>query len=85
MASKSAISHACRITLFTRVNCSLCTTARDVLDKVRQRRPFQFRQFDVMEPENSKWKIYEFDVPVVCSILSMLLLTGLISISVDPR
>jgi hypothetical protein len=65
MASKSAISHACRITLFTRSTCSLCTTAREVLDKVRQRRPFEFSQLDVMDPKNLKWKIYEFDVPVV--------------------
>ena len=65
MAIRSAVSHACRITLFTRVNCGLCTTAREVLQRVQQKRPFEFHQIDVMAPQNSKWKIYEYDVPVV--------------------
>jgi hypothetical protein len=65
MATRSAVSQACRITLFTRVNCGLCTSARDVLQRVHQKKPFEFHQIDVMAPQNSKWRIYEFDVPVV--------------------
>jgi glutaredoxin len=65
MVTQAAVSQALRITLFSRRNCSLCTAARVVLDGVQQRRKFEFYQIDVMAPENSKWKLYEFDVPVV--------------------
>lgn len=58
-----------RITLFTRANCSLCTNASAVLMNVQKRRPFRLDKFDVMEDKNAKWKIYEFDVPVVCGYL----------------
>src|ERR1700761_7469772 len=71
MATRNALARACRITLFTRVNCSLCTSAREVLQRVNQKRPFEFHQIDVMEPQNSKWKIYEFDVPVVSCTFSL--------------
>ncbi|KAF2667502.1 hypothetical protein BT63DRAFT_415062 [Microthyrium microscopicum] len=54
-----------RITLFTREHCSLCTQAKFVLDKVQTRNPFQYAQFDVMKSGNEKWRIYEFDVPVI--------------------
>jgi hypothetical protein len=66
MVAQTAVSQALRITLFSRANCSLCTTARQVLDSVQQRRKFELHQIDVMAPGNSKWKVYEFDVPVVC-------------------
>lgn len=67
MAVQKAVSEALRITLFSRANCSLCTTARQVLDTVQQRRKFELHQIDVMAAGNSRWKIYEFDVPVVCA------------------
>ena len=57
-----------RITLFTRQNCGLCENAKQVLDKVQTRKPFLFQQVDIMASQNSKWKIYEFDVPVVSTI-----------------
>jgi hypothetical protein len=60
-----SLKQLCRIKLFTRQNCSLCVNARSVLDSVRAKRPFDLQIFDIMKPENEKWKIYEFDVPVV--------------------
>ncbi len=57
----------CRITLFTRANCSLCTDAKHTLSSVWDTRPFKFREVDVMAPDQTMWRdLYEFDVPVVC-------------------
>ena len=62
------LQHACRITLFTRENCGLCTQARSVLSNVWDARPFDFREVDIIKSESKKprWRdLYEFDVPVV--------------------
>ncbi len=57
---------ACRITLFTRENCGLCTQARSVLSDVWDKRPFAFKEIDIIKPESKSWRdLYEFDVPVV--------------------
>src|SRR6266536_1983854 len=39
---------ACRITLFTRPNCSLCTDAKDILSNVWDKRPFEYKEIEVM-------------------------------------
>ena len=58
--------HACRITLFTRANCSLCTNAKKTLSDVWDTRPFDYKEIDVMAPEGKSWRdLYEFDTPVV--------------------
>lgn len=58
--------YTCRLTLFTRKNCSLCDDAKKVLSNVWDRRPFEYDEFDVMEAPHEKWKgLYEFDTPVV--------------------
>ncbi|KAI2628306.1 hypothetical protein GGS21DRAFT_527310 [Xylaria nigripes] len=58
---------ACRITLFTRENCGLCTDARSVLSDVWDKRPFQFREIDIVKSETGpQWRdLYDFDVPVI--------------------
>lgn len=57
---------ALRITLFIRQNCALCTDAKHVLSKVWDQRPFEYKEIDVMTPENYKtWQLYEFDTPVI--------------------
>ncbi|KAI0900106.1 hypothetical protein F4806DRAFT_278360 [Annulohypoxylon nitens] len=58
---------ACRITLFTRENCGLCTTARSVLSDVWDTRPFQFKEIDIIKSDSKpSWRdLYEFDVPVI--------------------
>ncbi|KAF2731178.1 hypothetical protein EJ04DRAFT_443582 [Polyplosphaeria fusca] len=56
----------CRITLFTRVNCSLCDTAKSVVGGVGNKRAFDYKEIDVLEPGQEKWKsVYEFDTPVI--------------------
>ncbi|EQL37640.1 uncharacterized protein BDCG_17802 [Blastomyces dermatitidis ER-3] len=55
-----------RLTLFTRINCSLCDTAKYTVKNLREKRPFLYSEIDVMVPQNKTWKdIYEFDVPVL--------------------
>lgn len=57
---------ACRVTLFTRDNCSLCTDAKAVLSKVWDRRPFEYDEINVMAIDQKIWRdAYEFDTPVV--------------------
>ena len=66
MRPASRLMHACRITLFTRSNCSLCTSAKDILSTVWDTRPFAFKEVDVMKPDQVGWRnLYEFDTPVV--------------------
>ncbi|TAQ83476.1 hypothetical protein B7494_g8202 [Chlorociboria aeruginascens] len=56
----------CRITLFTRANCSLCTNAKQTLSNIWDTRPFVYKELNVMAPEERSWRnIYEFDVPVI--------------------
>lgn len=58
--------HAARLTLFTRAHCGLCDTAKLTLSRLRQRRPFDYAEVDIMAPGNQQWKdVYEFDVPVL--------------------
>ena len=67
--------HACRITLFTRENCGLCSNARSVLSQVWDARPFDYREVDIVKSQNGPgWKnLYDFDVPVVrCSFVPKL-------------
>ncbi|KAI1166609.1 hypothetical protein F5B18DRAFT_648673 [Nemania serpens] len=58
---------ACRITLFTRQNCGLCSDARSVLSDVWDTRPFQFKEVDIVSSETGpRWReLYDFDVPVI--------------------
>jgi hypothetical protein len=59
----------CRITFFTRTPCSLCDTAKTVVQNVQKKRVFKYTEINVMEPGQEKWKaLYEFDTPVVRSV-----------------
>lgn len=65
-ATTRLLQHACRITLFTRRNCSLCTRAKESLSIVWDKRPFDYKEIDVMTPEAKEWRdLYEFDTPVI--------------------
>jgi hypothetical protein len=56
----------CRITFFSRSPCSLCDTAKSVVQNVEAKRPLTYEEINVMEPGQEKWKsMYEFDTPVV--------------------
>ncbi|DAA72750.1 hypothetical protein H112_00866 [Trichophyton rubrum D6] len=55
-----------RLTLYSRLNCGLCETAKLTLNNLRQRKTFEYAEIDVMAPGNQQWKdMYEFDVPVL--------------------
>jgi Glutaredoxin-like domain (DUF836) len=68
MRLTTRLLHACRITFFTRSNCSLCDNAKLVLSKVWDKQPFDYVEVPVMEAAHKKWQIYQFDTPVVCRI-----------------
>ncbi|ERS95587.1 glutaredoxin domain protein [Sporothrix schenckii 1099-18] len=56
----------CRITLFTRPNCGLCTRAKSALAHVWDARPFDYREVDVIDPVHKGWRdLYDLDVPVI--------------------
>lgn len=58
------LSQNLRVTLFTRVNCSLCDVVKHTLDKVQKRRPFDYSEIDVMK--NKEWtRAYQYEVPVL--------------------
>jgi hypothetical protein len=58
--------HACRITLFSRDDCGLCTQAKGVLSDVWDKRPFHYTEVNLAKPEFKHWKnLYDFDIPVV--------------------
>lgn len=60
-----------RITFFTRSPCSLCDTAKTVVQNVNKEHDFSYEEINVMDAGQEKWKsVYEFDTPVV-SRLSM--------------
>jgi glutaredoxin len=65
----SRLLNTCRVTLFTRPNCSLCDDAKVALSKVWDKRPFDYEEINVMAPGKESWKNnYEFDTPVVCTM-----------------
>jgi len=80
--STRLLQHACRITFFTRQNCMLCTNAKGILSDVWDKRPFEYKEIDVMTSEGKYWRdFYEFDTPVVgqyCSQGKCEVLTGII-------
>lgn len=66
MLPTRALFGQARLTLFTRVGCGLCDNARKTIVQLNNRRPFEYIETYVDEPENKKWKdVYDFDVPVL--------------------
>ncbi|KAH8881260.1 hypothetical protein GQ53DRAFT_832601 [Thozetella sp. PMI_491] len=66
MHVSARLLQACRITLFTRENCGLCTQARSVLSQVWDARPFAYKEVDIVDPKAKAWRdLYDFDVPVI--------------------
>ncbi|KAJ2863703.1 hypothetical protein GGH94_003430 [Coemansia aciculifera] len=54
------------LTMFTHNRCQLCVTAKEALEVVRQRVPFEIKEVDIRQPGNEKWfEEYKFDVPVI--------------------
>ena len=72
--STRLLQSSCRITFFTRANCSLCTNAKQILSSVWDVRPFEYKEIDVMKEndEAKSWRdLYEFDTPVVSSHIAV--------------
>ena len=67
--TRRLLQHNLHLTLFTRKNCSLCDDAKGVLSRVWDRRPFEYKEIDVMASGYQKWKnLYEYDAPGVSAI-----------------
>ena len=65
LPTRLLLQQSARITLFTRQSCSLCETAKAVIQKVGKCRHFDYREVDVMSKGQEQWKAaYEFDAPV---------------------
>ncbi|KAF7554667.1 hypothetical protein G7046_g6749 [Stylonectria norvegica] len=68
MFATRRLLQSCRITLFTRETCGLCTQAKSVLSGVWDKRPFAYTEvnIDIAKPESKVWRdLYDFDVPVI--------------------
>lgn len=66
MRASARLLQSCRITLFTRENCGLCTRAKSALSNVWDSRPFVYKEVDIVKPGAQAWRdLYDFDVPVV--------------------
>lgn len=66
MFATRRLLQACRITLFSRDDCGLCTQAKGVLSNVWDRRPFLYREVNLAKEESKHWRnLYDFDIPVV--------------------
>lgn len=66
MFATRRLLQACRITLFSRDNCGLCTQAKSVLSDVWDKRPFAYKEVNLALPESNSWReLYDFDIPVV--------------------
>lgn len=60
------LMYSARLTLFTKNDCGLCTTAKSRLLEVQKKRTVEYREVDIMSPENKEWMDkYAFDVPVL--------------------
>lgn len=72
----SSSSRACNysnltLTLFSKKNCGLCDTAKDVMSKILRddkdlREKVSYHVVDIDDPQNKKWwDKYCFDIPVL--------------------
>ncbi|KAK1253700.1 hypothetical protein MKX07_001777 [Trichoderma sp. CBMAI-0711] len=66
MFATRRLLQACRITLFSRDDCGLCTQAKGVLSNVWDKRPFLYTEVNLAKEESKHWRnLYDFDIPVV--------------------
>ncbi|KAJ1813195.1 hypothetical protein LPJ56_003557 [Coemansia sp. RSA 2599] len=66
VAKMSSAAPRLMLTMFTHNRCQLCVNAKEALERVRQRVPFEMAEVDIKKPENSKWfEEYKHDVPVI--------------------
>ncbi|KAJ4295882.1 hypothetical protein N0V88_004584 [Collariella sp. IMI 366227] len=66
MRATTRLFQSCRITFFTRETCGLCTQAKSVLSDVWDKKPFAYKEVNIVKPESKAWRdLYDFDVPVI--------------------
>ena len=54
------------VTLFTKEGCTLCDSAKEVLEAAAQERPHTLEAVDISDPENAYyWGRYKYDIPVL--------------------
>jgi glutaredoxin len=54
------------ITLFTKEGCTLCDTAKEVLQSVRAEYPHSLRAIDITDDDQTYyWDKYKYDIPVL--------------------
>lgn len=57
---------ACKITFFTKPDCTLCDGAMYVIKRVRTTVAFEIESVDITAPGNERWfEAYRHDIPVV--------------------
>ena len=72
MFATRRLLQACRITLFSRDDCGLCTQAKGVLSNVWDKRPCIYTEVNLAKEESKQWRnLYDFDIPVVSSLLEL--------------
>ena len=72
MFATRRLLQACRITLFSRDDCGLCTQAKGVLSNVWDKRPFLYTEVNLAKEESKQWRnLYDFDIPVVSALLEL--------------
>lgn len=68
MRTSTRLWQQLRLTLFSSPTCSLCDTAKSVVATVQTRRAFEFRQVNIHDAGQERWRdVYSFDTPVVSS------------------
>ncbi|KAI8926112.1 glutaredoxin-like domain-containing protein [Entophlyctis helioformis] len=54
------------VTLYARKYCGLCDHAKEVIEAVQAKVPFDLQEVDIDKPENKAWwRQYTYEVPVV--------------------
>ncbi|KAG8919291.1 hypothetical protein FRC01_001363 [Tulasnella sp. 417] len=55
-----------KFTLFVGKQCSLCVTAKEALEVVRQKRPFELETINIYDEGREKWRgKYKYEIPVL--------------------
>lgn len=66
LLTRKLMQHSANVILFTRPNCSLCESAKVVIQSVSRLRSFEYSEINIMSHGQESWKrLYELDTPVV--------------------
>jgi len=55
-----------RVRLFTRPGCTLCDSVKFIINKVKQKHPFEYSEVNIDLSENRSWlDQYDTEIPVI--------------------